>query len=252
MNSPRIRFLGVAGLVAGLIMAAAMAVEVQSNLRLLHQLASQGDPDAQYGLGTYYVKNHADDSELDLARDWLVQAARQHHVHAMFQLGVLLASVDRLRDETQAIDWIRTAADLGLVEAKGELGMFYFEGLGNLNRDCERAVELLEEAFELGNERAESNLVWVLATCPEASHRNGSRALRIAFDLVYRQGVKTANTLDNLAAAYAESGDFLSAMVAQKEAIELADDTEVSLILKNHLESYENRQAWRDLPGEID
>ncbi|MDJ0657717.1 MAG: hypothetical protein QNJ40_26395 [Xanthomonadales bacterium] len=225
---------------------AAANAEVRSSLQLLHKLAAQGDADAQYGLGTWYARNHMNDLELSMARDWLIRAARQQHVHAMFRLGVLLASVDSIRNDAQAIDWVSAAADAGLVEAVGEMGMFHFEGFGHLERDCGKATELLERAYGAGDDRAESNLVWVLSTCPEQKHRDGSRALRMAFELVYRKGEKTANTMDNLAAAYAEAGDFLSAEEAQREAIEMAESDEVRAVFELHLESYLQREAWRD------
>ena len=220
--------------------------EVRSSLQLLHKLASQGDADAQYGLGTWYARNHVSDVELDMARDWLIRAARQQHVHAMFRLGVMLASLDSIRNEDQAIEWVSAAAEMGLVEAVGEMGMFHFEGFGHLERDCGLAAELLEQAYDSGDERAESNLVWVLSTCPDEEYRNGSRALRMAFELVYRKGEKTANSMDNLAAAYAEAGDFLSAEVAQREAMEMAESDEVRAVFEAHLESYVRREAWRD------
>ena len=129
--------------------------------------------------------------------------------------------------------------------------MFFFEGVGS-QPDCEAAVHWLEQARALGDQVAENNLVWVLATCPNPEHRDGSRALRLAFDQVYRRGLKSANQMDNLAAAYAAAGDFLSAEVAQREAIEMAEDESAREIYQTHLDAYLERRAWVDRAGEPD
>ncbi len=219
-----------------------------AGVTLLTQLADRGDADAQYGLGTWYMENHASQSELEQARDWLLQAARQQHVHAMFRLGVMLNRFDSLRDEGQSMSWVRGAAEAGLADAQALFGMYLFQGLDGSTPDCDAAVGWLEKADAVGHETAQSNLVWVLATCPVENQRDGSRALRLAFDQVYRQGMKTANQMDNLAAAYAAAGDFLSAEVAQREALAIEQDPEVRAIFQEHLDSYLKREAWVEQP----
>lgn len=48
-------------------------------------------------------------------------------------------------------------------------------------------------------------LAWFLATCPEASLRNGNEAVREAIKDCVRTGWKSSLCLDTLAAAYAET-----------------------------------------------
>lgn len=243
----------IMALLAGLALLAAGLSSAQDtlapNVALLKQLADAGDADAQYGLGTYYLRRQASDSDLLRARDLLSEAARQQHVHAMHRLGVLLNQFDATRDQGLALRWVRAAAEQGLAEAQATLGLYYFDGVGLEQRDCLAAADWLTRAHELGHDEAESNLVWVLATCPDDAGRDGSRALRIAFDQIYRRGMKSANQMDNLAAAYAAAGDFISAEVAQAEAIELADSPEVRWIFRQHLQSYQRREVWRDRSG---
>ncbi|MFK7956212.1 MAG: tetratricopeptide repeat protein [Lysobacterales bacterium] len=221
--------------------------QVPNGVVVLTQLADSGDADAQYGLGTWYINNQGSGADLAKARDWLLQAARQQHVHAMYRLGVMLNQYDELRDEAQALDWTRSAADAGLADAQATYAMFLFQGLGGAPPNCVDAVSWLEKAGSVGHQIAQSNLVWVLATCPEERHRDGSRALRIGFDQVYRQGLDSANQLDNLAAAYAAAGDYLSAEAVQKHAMAQETDERVLAIFQSHLESYQARRPWSEL-----
>ncbi len=218
--------------------------QVPNGVVVLTQLADSGDADAQYGLGTWYINNHGSGEDLSKARDWLLQAARQQHVYAMYQLGVMLNQYDEVRDEAQALDWIRSAADEGLADAQATYGMYLFQGLNGASPNCAEAVTWLEKADLVGHPIARSNLVWVLATCPDDEHRDGSRALRMGFDQVYRQGLDSANQLDNLAAAYAAAGDYLSAEVVQNRAIAMESDAQVLAIFRRHLESYRARRPW--------
>ena len=94
--------------------------------------------------------------------------------------------------------------------------------------------------------------MWLLATCPDEAVRDGSRALRMGTDIAFRQGRATANDLDNLAAAYAELGDYRSAWEVQEDVIEMspADSTQRQEF-ESHLASYKARQSWRDFPREV-
>ena len=57
--------------------------------------------------------------------------------------------------------------------------------------------------------------------------------------------------MDNLAAAYAELGDYRSAWELQEDAIEMsAVDSSQREEFEAHLVSYLARQSWRDFPGE--
>ncbi len=60
---------------------------------------------------------------------------------------------------------------------------------------------------------------WLLATCPEASVRDGIRAVQYARQACELTGWKEPDSLDTLAAAYAEKGDYASARKWQHEAI---------------------------------
>jgi tetratricopeptide (TPR) repeat protein len=67
-----------------------------------------------------------------------------------------------------------------------------------------------------------SNLAWVLATCPQASVRNGDRAVELAQQAERLSGGKNSSILGTLAAAYAEAGRFTDAVATAQRALELA------------------------------
>ena len=67
-----------------------------------------------------------------------------------------------------------------------------------------------------------NQLAWVLATCPEASVRNGAEAVELAQRAVRLSGGREPAILGTLAAAYAEAGRFPEAVQTARKALELA------------------------------
>ena len=74
-----------------------------------------------------------------------------------------------------------------------------------------------------------NDLAWFLSTCPDATFRNGERAVELATRACELTERKAPHVLDTLAAALAETGDFNGAVETQREAIGLlpkGDSTE--------------------------
>jgi len=98
-----------------------------------------------------------------------------------------------------------------------------------------------------------NNLAWVLATSTVDDVRDGKRAVEIALKAAELTDNKTAHVLSTLAAAYAETGDFASAVKWSNKAIELKqqdaaedDGRDIAAQLSKELESYEKKKPWRE------
>ena len=94
-----------------------------------------------------------------------------------------------------------------------------------------------------------NNLAWVLATSPDAKLRNGRRAIELATEACKATDYKLAFILSTLAAAYAETGDFNTAVKWSTKAVEIGDK-EHDDSLQKELESYEAKKPWRELLSE--
>jgi hypothetical protein len=68
----------------------------------------------------------------------------------------------------------------------------------------------------------QNNLAWALATCPDASLRNGAKAVRLAREANQLSGGKNPLILRTLAAACAENGQFAEAVVTAGLALQQA------------------------------
>ena len=96
-----------------------------------------------------------------------------------------------------------------------------------------------------------NNLAWLLATAPEANLRDGRRAVMLATQACRMTDYKKDFILSTLAAAYAESGDFDSAVKWSTKAAELgADNKEYGVSLKKELASYQAKKPWREASSE--
>jgi tetratricopeptide (TPR) repeat protein len=94
--------------------------------------------------------------------------------------------------------------------------------------DYGKAVADLESAmlFSPNSYEAANDLAWLLATAPEDSVRNKERALTLAKQACAITEYKQWNTLDTLAAAFAENGQFDEAKTWLGTAISLAPEEE--------------------------
>ena len=89
-----------------------------------------------------------------------------------------------------------------------------------------------------------NNLAWVLATSPEDELRDGKRAVELATRACEVTEYAQAHILSTLAAAFAESGDFDTAVEWSEKAVELDSDEQPQL--EKELASYKGKQPWRE------
>jgi tetratricopeptide (TPR) repeat protein len=96
-----------------------------------------------------------------------------------------------------------------------------------------------------------NQLAWWQATCPAAEVRNGAEAVKNATRVCELTEWKKAQYVDTLAAAYAETGDFDSAVKWQKKAISLLtkeDPAEWPAEFDGRLKLYESGKPYRESP----
>lgn len=92
-------------------------------------------------------------------------------------------------------------------------------------------------------------LAWIFATSKNDKYRNGPRAVELAQKAVEIR--RKANSLDTLAAAYAETGRFKEAVETQEEALDLLKK-QGSVSKKDltryeqHLQAYKSNRPWRE------
>jgi tetratricopeptide (TPR) repeat protein len=87
---------------------------------------------------------------------------------------------------------------------------------------------------------------WFLATCPDPSFRNGGKAVQDAKIACKLTNWTDEAAIDSLAAAYAETGDFDSAVRYAEQALTVKDVSPTdSKRIQRHLESFKQRKPVR-------
>jgi tetratricopeptide (TPR) repeat protein len=135
-----------------------------------------------------------------------------------FVLGKFLLEQGRPQE---AISELQTAVTLKpqFASAQESLAGAY-QALGN----WPVALRQWRKAEDVDPNRTSAMLgtAWLLATAPDAAVRNGDEAVRLAEQASAQTPTSDPNTLDILAAAYAEKGDFSRASDAASRALDLA------------------------------
>lgn len=109
--------------------------------------------------------------------------------------------------------------------------------------DYNRAIQFGPENPDLYNNRA-----WLLAACPRKEVRDGKRAIEGARKACDLTKWRDPGSLDVLAVAYAETGDFMEAIKCAKKALRLAKELpeEKRKIIQTHLALFEQGKPYRD------
>ena len=105
--------------------------------------------------------------------------------------------------------------------------------------------------LEPGQVMAQNSLAWLLATCPEASLRDGGKAIELAKQAEQLSGGNHPEILDTLAAAYAEAGRFPEAVETARRALSLIatqNNQPVADALQMRLKLYEANAPFHEKP----
>jgi Flp pilus assembly protein TadD len=174
------------------------------------------DPDAQVSLGSALLEKKRIDEAIMHYQKAL--AIRPDYVLAQCGLGRALLEKG---DLDTAIQHFRAA--LLIQPEHADCHTVLAVALDEKGETAE-AIEHYEKALEISPQSvpALSNLAWLLATCSNALLRNGSKAVEIARHADQLSGGTNTLVLRTLAAAYAESGQFESAIESARAAVQLA------------------------------
>lgn len=178
----------------------------------------------------------------DLAEDHYRRALRANprDFHAMNNLGLLLEKQGRLDDAREQF--------LSARECNPEYPPVHI----NLAQLAERrgkyadAIARLRDALQIDPENfvARRQLAWLLAAAPHPELRNGSEARTLAKRCVAVSRRRDVSSLEALAAASAESGDFERAQQLEQEALGLIPPEQRNQA-ESRLETYRARNAFR-------
>lgn len=132
-------------------------------------LAIAGDADAQFNLGQAYKLGRGVPADLGQAEAWYRRAAKQGHLQAEDNLGLVLFTANR-REE--AMPFIVKSAARGEPRAQYVLGTAHFNG-DLAERDWPRAYALTKRASDAGLSVASARLVQLDSLIPLDQRQRG-------------------------------------------------------------------------------
>jgi tetratricopeptide (TPR) repeat protein len=195
-------------------------------------------------LGFALAKQHRD---AEAQTEYLI--ARQLNPADDTIRALLAASTRRVEAELTLTNLTRQLGTNASPELHIQIGATE-SGLGHFRA----AMDHYQTALRLAADSPDglNNLAWLLATCPDASLRDGRRAVSLAERACTLTQFKTTVFVGTLAAAYAEAGRFADATTTAQKACDLAAARgEVGLLQRNQelLARYRQHQPWHE-PGE--
>jgi tetratricopeptide (TPR) repeat protein len=149
-------------------------------------------------------------------------------------------------DYKRAAEEYQKSADERFGPGLAYLASLYARGLG-VPHDYRKAVALFEESIRVApHPNAWNNYAWFLATCPDAAYRDGQRAVFLAKSACEMSEWKVRNFIGTLAAAYAECGDFESAIFYQTAEMALEGNYPTTEQMQADLKLFQQRKPVRE------
>jgi tetratricopeptide (TPR) repeat protein len=190
-------------------------------------------------------ESHRYNEATELGRGWL--AVSPYDVAAHSALGVAMAQNGDLASAAQHLGYVMLLRP-ELEQAHADLRRI----LLSLAKEPDGLQRLREVAANAPDSpRMLDELAWLLATYPDSKSRDGSEAVRLAERACVLTERRIPALLDTLAAAYAEAGNFESAVSAAEEALKRAHssgDTDAIKLSENILASLREDLAYREEP----
>jgi tetratricopeptide (TPR) repeat protein len=174
------------------------------------------DPDVRVALANALLqKGRIDDAIVDYQKAVAIRPdyflARYGLGHALLEKGQLDAAIEHCR------------AALLIRPDNADCHTILAIALDEKGKSAE-AIQHYEKALEISPQSvsALNNLAWLLATCSDASFRNGTRAIQLAQQADQLSGGTSVLVLRTLAAGYAEAGQFGKAIESARAATRVA------------------------------
>jgi tetratricopeptide (TPR) repeat protein len=198
-------------------------------------------PEARNSLGILLDQVGQTDEAATEYREAL--SVRPDFAEAHYNLGNALLQEGQVQ---QAVAEFREAARLNpaQVETHVSLGAALLE-----QGQAGEALGQLQKAYELepANLSIENRLAWLLATAAQPSLRDGVRAVQLASQASQSAGGDNPAIFRTLAAAYAQAGQYPSAVEAAQKALDLAQtasDTALAEALRREIKLYQAGQPY--------
>ncbi len=262
-------------LISLLFTAQLHAEEVVIPPALLQQVES-GHAESAFFIGSAFAEGTMGiEKNLQKAKEWFLKSAEMGYVHGMFEIGRLLYNE---KSYEKAKSWFSKAAEEGHAESFYRLSLYPIYGLNNEEQNCHKGYELLEQAVSRDVKPAFNDYAWMLSTLPDKACRNGQKAWRIYAELQELYGSMDPIPwayIDTKAAVLAEISEFNEAIEVQSWVVEDFCDVDFSNDQQEfyqaveqmmqqfkqedefcygavrRLQTYINREPWRELPEVI-
>jgi tetratricopeptide (TPR) repeat protein len=168
------------------------------------------------------------------------------NVELLYQLGIMYQADHQPKKALEALDHLLAQEPQNSLALRGRADAYL-----NLGQQ-DKAIADYEEALKIDPKDTGmlNNLAWLLATSPDEKLRNGKRSIELAKEACELTEYKAAHILSTLAASYAETGDFDTAIDWSQKAVALGDE-KTKVNLEQELKSYRDKKPWREaLPPE--
>ena len=150
----------------------------------MKKAAIQGDFNSQYSLGYLYLASGPERDPYESA-NWFRMAAEntgpleEHHLRAKSAAKVILAEYDLdgkgvVKSESEAVKWLRSAAEDNYSEAQFKLGLHYFKGHGTVKNLVE-AYKWMLLAAAGGDNDAQKTVPMIEAAIDSSAKTKGQR-----------------------------------------------------------------------------
>jgi protein O-mannosyl-transferase len=207
------------------------------------------DADSLVGMGLVLAAMGRPSESISFYERAIVQEPARKNVRRY--LGNALILCERSSDAIEHLELAMADNDED-DEAKSLLN--FARGVRAKKKDkADEAIVYFRESIRLKQDFPEPRvqLAWILATHSSQQLRNGSEALSLAQRAHELYGKDKPASLDALAAAYAESGQFTEAIEFARRAMQLAKDSggePLAQAIQARVTLYSEKQPYREVP----